>query len=160
MHFILHELFAVLCLSSCSLCPSDKSLVWFPFPLRDRSPLQVRLFNEAWRSPVLSTRSVFSESTKYIFVSLVSIKGKNPPVLPSEKFFWSDCSQNESWGEIFFCQLGCLIYLVPLMKTKLRVERLHSWGKKKRRRRCFSSFCDSEAKIWPFIFLVIAENTW
>lgn len=43
--------------------------------------------NEAEGSLVLSACSVFSESTKYMFVSLLSIKGKNPPVLPSERFF-------------------------------------------------------------------------
>lgn len=139
---------------------------WFspPFPLQDRSPLQMWVFNEAQRSAVLSTSSVFSESTKYIFVSLVSIKGKNPPVLPSEKFFWSDCSQNESWGELFFFffvswVVWSTLWLSWKQNWELKDSTLEG-KKRRRRRRCFSSFCKSEAKIWPFIFLVIADNTW
>lgn len=98
-------------------------------------PVHVWVFDEAQRSSVLSTCSVFSESTKYIFVSLVSIKGKNPPVLPSEKFFWSDCSQNESWGELFFpvglSDLPCASHenkieswKTPLLRKKKKMKML------------------------------------
>ena len=58
-----------------------------PLPFAGKEPFAGVSINEAEGSSLLSTCSVFSESTKYMFVSLVSIKGKNPPVLPSEKFF-------------------------------------------------------------------------
>lgn len=73
-----------------------------PLPFAGKESFAGASINEAEGSLLLSTCSVFSESTKYMFVSLVSIKGKNPPVLPLEKFFSSDCSQKESWGELFF----------------------------------------------------------
>lgn len=140
--------------------------ILFPMP-SCRSPVPDACYFAGWdpfqvwvlTKQVMSTHSMFSGRSKSMFVSLVSRKGKNPPVLPSEKFFWSDCSQNESGVDFFsFFQFVCLIYFVPLRETKLGVERIYSGGKKKRS--CFSSSCQSEAKIGLFIFLVFSDNTW
>ena len=62
---------------------------WFPMPvpLGRVGVLPGVRTEKAEEGSVLSACSVFRGSTKYMFVPLASRKEKNPPVLPSEKFF-------------------------------------------------------------------------
>lgn len=113
-------------------------------------------------SSVLSIGSVLSGSTKYMFVPRVSRKGETPPVLPSEIFFWS---QNKSQHGPF-CFFGVFFPVglsdVPCASHENRMGSWKSLHLRRRRgkQRRFSSSCKSEAKIKPFIFLVIPDNTW
>lgn len=62
------------------------SLVSDAYFVGQESSAGVRM-EEAEGSAVLSTGSVLSGSTKYMFVPRVSRKGETPPVLPSEISF-------------------------------------------------------------------------
>lgn len=124
-------------LTSCSLRPVVGHRFRTPVVFAGWEPFQVWVLK--WCPLILCSADVHSPRSFHLCVE----RGGNPPVLPSNKFFSSDRSQNESGVDYFFYyyyfyfQFVRLLYLVPLMETKLGVERIYSGGKKKKAKMLF-----------------------
>lgn len=115
-------------LRSSFLCPSFKSLVSAASAFCRQEVLAGVSISEAKGSMLLSTCSVFSESTKYMFVLACKYKGEKTTCFAFRKILLIWLFSERKQGELFF-SWDCLIYLVPRMKVG--VERVYSWGKRK-----------------------------
>lgn len=114
------------------LCPNQS--YWFQItpPCWDLESITCMIGDDAVENLALSTCSVFSESIKYMFASLMNRRWTNSPILPSEEFFDVMVLRTKAGVNFLFFLflLDCLIYLVPLAKTNLEVERVSHCEKK------------------------------
>lgn len=83
-------------LTSCSLRPVVGHRFRTPVVFAGWEPFQVWVLK--WCPLILCSADVHSPRSFHLCVE----RGGNPPVLPSDKFFWSDRSQNESGVDYFF----------------------------------------------------------
>lgn len=105
-------------------------------------------------SSVVSTGTVLSGSTKDVCVPRVSGKGRTPPDLPSEISFRSPNKASvHGFAFVCFFQVGCVMYLVPLMKTKLRVERVYPGGGGRESKNAFLRLANPKPREGLLFFL-------
>lgn len=162
MHLILHKFLEILLLRSCSHCPSYKSLILGAYFFCRTGVL---CGYEYWLSTgKLGSVHLFCVQWKYkVHVCFTcKYKGEKPTCFAFRKvlLIWLFSEWKLEWTFFFFLQLGFLIYLVPLMKTQLGVERIYCWGKKRKGLFIILQIRSKDRAFFFLSYLITPGNMW